>query len=137
MRADEWPAIESLLKRGGRPKLDDILKAISTEEAIPPKTRAHIASLISGALKTRGRKAVPDGEDPLTHSFSKQNLRAIGELRFLLEVQRQRKLTNSLEAALAAAKPPRIDVSTARRYYLKARKNWPEVINDPHEIELS
>jgi hypothetical protein len=139
-RKDAWPAIEWLLKRGGRPKLDDLLKALGREESIPPRTKAHIASLLNPPKKQKrtGRKAVPDGEDPEMYKMSEPERRATKQLTLLFEIQwlaSELKEADPMKAAIqSVAKRRGVEVGTVRRDYLKACKDWPEAANGPHEI---
>jgi predicted transcriptional regulator len=136
-RDDEWRGIEALLQAGGRPKLENVLKALGTEEAIPPRSRAHIASLLRKKQKRTGRKAVPDGEFPADYKFRDDIRRTLRMFSLMFEVQsvaNELKTADPLEDAIKKIAARRnIAAGTVRRYYLKACKET-EVIDSPHEI---
>jgi hypothetical protein len=138
MRADEWRGIEALLSAGGRPKPDDLLKALAGGGTIPPRAQAYLASFVKPTPKGRGRKATPEGEYPISYELKRKFLRDLHECRLMLEVREAAtglKGADGLGRAIqTVATRHRMHIPTLRRYYLAACKKWPDEPNGPHEI---
>ena len=140
-RADRWPVIERLLAAGGEPKRDDLLSALDQEKAIPPLAKAHIAALLDGRVKKRGRRAVPLGEIPSHHKFSKREFKKLQEHHLVYSVRKLAKKLNAekdpTQAAIEQIALVRhVDASTIRRYFLKALARLPEWVAPPLTVHL-
>ena len=135
-RPDTWPNIERLLSAGGQPKLDNLLKALDQEKAIPPLAKTYIATLLGRRIKKRtGRRAVPLGEYPVMHEIQKEQRKNYEEILLVY-------LVRDIAKELSAEKDPtqaaiekialdrNVDASTLRRYFMKARARWPEGVQN-------
>jgi hypothetical protein len=130
VRPGTWRHIESLLAAGGEPKLDDLLKALRDERAIPPKATAYIESLLKGRQRRQGRKKTPKGEYPSSHALVQDNRKALEEIKLVYAVRDAAENfageSDPTEAAIGSVAVARhIDPATLRRYYLRALKSFP------------
>jgi hypothetical protein len=135
LRTDSWTQIAALLEAGGRPKISDLSAALRRGELVPKRAQDHIAALLTGEVRRkRGRhQALPDGENPKFYPFKKQQKRDLDEQFLIIAVAQLAKekqdQSDPIQSAIEKIAPSRrVDASTLRRYYTKARARWPEYV---------
>jgi hypothetical protein len=117
-----------------------LVDALKEDEPVPARARAYIASLLTGAGKKRGRRAVPRGEHPAIYPVVKKVHKDMNEVSLIFSVRDFardfRTEKDPVQAAIMKiARVQNRAPATVRRYYTKACARHPWALEDAKEIK--
>ncbi len=137
IRADGWPAIESLLAAGGEPELKYLVEALGRGEAVPAAVQAYIADLLT-SKKKRGRKKVPRGHHPAFYPALKRQIQALEDHCLIIAVidgaRQFPNVKNPIQSAInEVAKHRNRAPLTVRRYFKAACRRLPWAVEEARQ----